>query len=397
MIYQLFIRLSLFSFVLLLFLTLSTDVRSQGSSSPISWHNIVYDARIAALGQSTASLMNRSAYQLNPAIPFEEGVLTASTYLFSTTPFTSEFVSDGPSLYSPAIGYSAGKFSYMAMFDHTTFSYPDVPGFNGGKFTSSMLRLQLGYQISENFYTGAGFVYSSINSPTTLSVGGEIDGNASAWGFSFGAYYLNQFETDRFKFKPQAGLSLNDLSTGFEFEGSDVREQMPGQIRFGLGIDISSQRERFNLPLFGVGIYTGFSKYLSRWEYNPESNEIDSPSGFEALFTTWNSISRFDGVNTEEITLAEQISTSLGIEFNLLETLYLRYGILGGADYWVRPQQGLGFEIDMYYVALAITNISYQSSERWLPMDDTTVIQATFRIPLDGKPRNSLIRHIIKR
>ncbi len=394
------VRITSILSALLLFLMISSEVRSQGWTSPFSWNNYIFDARVAALGQSTATLKNPSAYHINPAVPFNNGTITASSYLLSTTPFIYEYYPGGSSLYSPAIGYSSGNFSYAVMLDQTSYSYysPFTTDLIQIMHNSSLLRFQLGYQISERFYAGAGLVYSSVSLSINpeVSVGGNNQIDANAWGLTFGAYYQDQIETSLFRFRPQVGLSLNDLSTGFEFEGSTIREHLPGQIRLGIGMDISSRQERYNLPMFGIGLYTGFSKYLSRWEYDPETGETLSPSGFEALFTTWNSITKFDGLNTFEITLGEQISASLGIEVNLLETLYLRYGLIGGADRWVRPQHGLGFEVDFYYVAIAVTNMSYHSSEDWLPQDDITTVQATVRIPIDGKPRNSLVSQLFR-
>ncbi|MCH8568619.1 MAG: hypothetical protein LAT67_10160 [Balneolales bacterium] len=379
-------------------LILGSESRAQGFTSPISWHNVVFDARVSALGQSTAALHNGSAYQMNPAVPFENGVIRASGYLFFSTPFTSEFTSNGPNLYSPAIGFSSGRLSYMVMLDQTTYTIPTSQWVRGGDITNTLLRFQVGYQLNERFSLGAGYVYSSYNSPTgSLNMGSGVDGNASAWGLTFGAYFTDHIETSAVRFTPQAGLSLNDLSTGFKREGFAPREQMPGQIRLGFGMDINSIETRYNLPLFGGGVYTGFSKYLSRWETDPDTFDNTSPSGFESLFTSWNSINRFDGMGFTPITLGEQISASMGLEAHILQTLYLRYGILGGADFWVRPQHGLGIEIDLYYIALSVTNISYHSSDRWLPQDDVLTFQATVRVPIDGKPRNTLLTQLLRR
>lgn len=107
---------------------------------------------------------------------------------------------------------------------------------------------------------------------------------------------------------------------------------LPGQIRLGLGLDFSSKSLHLNQSIFGGGIYSGFSKYFARWEKDDALSQISTPSGFESLFTTWDSFKIYPPSHTEEITLAEQISTSIGFEFHFLETLYLRYGIIGGSD-----------------------------------------------------------------
>ncbi|MEX0662939.1 MAG: hypothetical protein WEA58_02195 [Balneolaceae bacterium] len=377
---------------------LSADGSAQSFTSPISWHHTVYEARVSALGQSTAALHNRTSYHMNPAIPLESGVLSASSFLFSATAFESTVIPDGASLHSPSIGYSSRGFSYSVLMDYTSFINTHEPNSGGGNYSNSLLRFQTGYQINESFSIGAGFLYSFYKSPIFNFNGENFGGDATAWGINLGGYYRNQFESDSFDFRPQAGLSLNDLSDGFNFESTEMNEiNLPGQIRLGLGLDISSKNLRHNRPLFGGGIYSGFSKYLARWEMDGQSSQITSPSGFEALFKTWTSFERFNGTEMVEISLGEQISTSLGFEFHYLETFYLRYGIVGGSDYWIRPQNGLGAEVDLYYLSLAVTHLNYHSSDRWGPQDNSTFVQATFRLPIDGQSSDTLLSRLFGR
>ena len=376
---------------------LSADGLAQNFTSPISWHHHLYEARVSALGQSTAALNNRTSNHINPAIPLESGVLNASSFLFSVAAIESTVIPNSANLHSPSISYSNRGFSYSAMMDYTSCTLPSDFSFEGGDFslTNRLLRFHVGYQINKNFSLGAGILHSSYKSPIFGS--GEFGGNATAWGINLGAYYQNQFESDNFVFRPQTGLSLNDLSDGFDFESTDMNEtNLPGQIRLGLGLDISSKNLRHNRPLFGGGIYTGFSKYLARWEVVDETS-FTSPSGFMALFTTWNSFERFDGTKMVEISLGEQISTSIGFELHYLETIYLRYGIVGGSDYWIRPQNGLGAEIDLYYVSLAVTHLNFHSSDLWGPRDDTIFAQATLRLPIDGQSRDTLLGRLFNR
>lgn len=368
---------------------------SQGFTSPNSWHHIIHDARVAALGQSTAALNNGTPYHANPAIISEHGVLSASSFLISANPFLTTFAE--PELYSPAIGYSAGKFTYSAMMDYTTFTIPVIPFSTNEKepYSNMGLRFQVGYQLSEYFSLGVGILYDSYKSPTTTQGNLTYGGDATAWGINAGMYYQNEFESDNFVIRPHSGLSLNNLSKGFDFESTGMNEKnLPGQIRFGLGLDISSKQTWQNHSLFGGGIYTGFSKYLARKEI--EDQTVTYPSGFKALFTTWNSFESFNGIEMEEITLSDQISKSIGFELHFLETVYVRYGVTGGADWWIRPQHGLGAEIDLYYVSLAVTHLNSHSSQQWLPQYNITNIQTTLRFPLDGKPRDTLLGRLLK-
>ena len=382
----------------IIFLTiLTSEGFSQGFTSPIQWHHSIHEARVSALGQSTAALNNGTSYHANPAIPLENGVLSLSSFLFSVTAFDSP--TDGANLYSPAVSFAHGNFSYSAIIDYTSYSIPPIDSESGNlDFSNRLFRFQTGYQLNENFSIGIGFLYSSYQS-TEFSFNNETHGgDASAWGITAGAHYQNQFESDNFVFRSHTGLSLNDISDGFSFESTDMNEtNLPGQIRLGLGLDISSKNLRHNRPLFGGGIYTGFSKYLARWEINGDPSQVTTPSGFEALFTTWNSFERFTGSEIVEISLGEQISTSIGFELHYLETVYLRYGIVGGSDYWIRPQNGLGAEIDLYYLSLAVTQLNFHSSDRWGPQDNSTFVQATLRLPIDGQSRDTLLGRFFNR
>lgn len=379
------------SLFLLVILTFSCNhALSQSFTTPIPWHHTVFEARAAALGQSTAALNNGTSYHPNPAIPSESGVIHASSFLLSATPYY--IPQNGADLYSPGISFSAGKFAYTAMVDYTTHTPPATLGTIVGTYSNRLLRFRTGYQINDKLSVGAGILHSSYKSPEFSSGNMEFGGDASGWGIDLGLFYRNQFESDKFHLTPQAGLSLNTIGPGFEYEQRDMPDgNLPGQIRLGVGIDVKTKRNVHGKSLFGAGIYSGFSKYLARQEYGDERTVQSQPGGFEALFTTWNSFKRFSGSQNEVITLGEQISGSVGLELQFLESLYLRYGILGGADDWVRPQNGIGVEADFYYVSLAVTHLNYHSSDRWTPQDNSTYAQISFRIPLDGETRDTLI------
>jgi len=382
------------SHCLLLLFVIFTGVNnpafSQSFTTPIGWHHTLYEARVVALGQSTAALDNGSSYSFNPAVLSEAGSLNVSSFLFSTIAFDAP--GDGADLYSPAVSFSNGKTSYSVMVDYTSFSTPSEFGSEGSNYSNRLLRMQAGYQITDILSVGAGVLHSSYKSPIFSFNNNEFGGDAAAWGIDFGLFYQNLYESDKLLFKPQAGLSLNTIGPGFEYELSSMPDDnLPGQIRLGIGLDIVSKRKVLNEPLFGLGIYSGFSKYLARLELVDDGTELSRPGGFEALFTTWNSFERFTGSQNEVISLGEQISGSVGFELQFLETLYLRYGILTGADNWVRPQNAIGTALDLYYFSFAVSQVNYHSSDEWGPQDNLTHVQVSFRIPIDGWPRDTLI------
>jgi hypothetical protein len=356
---------------------------AQGYLSLISWHHDVYEARVEALGQSSAALFNGSTFHMNPAVPLESGVVNSSSFLLSNTLFRSDFLPEGIDLYNPAISYSDGQFSFAASLDYTNQS---------DTFTNSLFRLHAGYRITNNFSLGGGLSHSIFkikpNDNYTLD-----NYRSTAWGISVGAYYQNSLESNYFHISPQLGFTLNDISSGFQ----DDWGTMPGQIRLGLGLDISSKYTRLNQSVWGGGIYSGFAKYLSRPEQHEDLFQARIPSGFEAIFTTWNSYRISAGIETEEVSLAQQISRSIGVELQFMNTLFLRYGIVGGAERWMRPQHGIGVELNLYYVSLAITHMNYRSSRHYISQNNKTSVQTTFRIPVDGQPRDTLLGRLLDR
>lgn len=359
---------------------------AQGGLSLISWHHDVYEARVEALGQSSAALFNGSTFHMNPAVPLESGVVNSSSFLLSNTLSRSEFLPEGIDLYNPAISYSDGQFAFSASLDYTNQS--DI-------FTNRLFRLHTGYRITTNFSLGAGLSHSIFKIIPNNNTLDNI--RSTAWGISVGAHYQNSLESNYFYFSPQVGFTLNDLSSGFQ----DDWGTMPGQIRLGLGLDISSKYTLLNQSVWGGGIYTGFAKYLSRPEQHEDVFQAKIPSGFEAIFTTWNSFKIGTGIGTvietEEISLAQQISRSIGVELHFMNTLFLRYGIVGGAERWMRPQHGIGAELNLYYVSLAITHVNYHSSRHYSPQNNKTSVQTTFRIPVDGQPRDTLLGRLLNR
>ncbi|MAO65649.1 MAG: hypothetical protein CL666_11685 [Balneola sp.] len=378
-------------------LIITSESFSQGYTSPISWHHAVYETRVSALGQSTAALDNGTAYRLNPAIPLESGILYASSFLEPARNFESFIVPEGAKLYSPALGFSSGRFSYTAMFDYTTFTTSGNFNNETDEISSSLLRFNIGYQLKERFSLGLGYMYSSYKSPVRTIGGTEYGGDAKAWGINIGAFFKDQLETKYLQFNPEIGLSINNLSNGFNYENDySEEENLPGQVRLGFGLDVLTNWSFLDRSLLGFGVYTGFCKYLARVVYDEENQKRIAPSGYKTLFTGWNSFERFNGSQMEEISLRQQISSSIGLELYFLETLYLRYGIVGGSDMWIRPQHSFGAELDLFYITFSVSHQEYHSSDQWLAQDSSIFYQAKIKIPVDGKSRDTLVKRLFK-
>jgi hypothetical protein len=259
---------------------------------------------------------------------------------------------------------------------------------------NTMVKLHAGYAFTETFSAGAGFTYSSFTATPIIDVSVHNEINSSAWGLSLGLYYRDDFSLGGMNLTPQAGLSFNDLSTGFDDERFDITQPMPGQIRLAFGLDTRSEVMWMDRPAFSFGVYTSLNKYLARVDFDEETDEPNVPSGFEAVFTGWRPVSYFDGVQMQmaELSVGDQISASIGVEAGLAETLFLRFGRFGGAERWAESHTAFGAGIDFYFVSFDLTHIRYdETNDLVRPLQNATTFSVTARIPLDGQPRNTLL------
>jgi hypothetical protein len=330
----------------------------------------------------------------------EEGVLYLNSPLLTTGFYALEDPNyDGITLFNPSAAYAVSGFTFRLMVDRSfytsqLFTHSQVFDL---EFVNTMTKFHAGYAISETISAGVGFTYSTFTNETLIDVGRE-NLEASAWGLSLGLFYRDEFLLDGFNVSPQLGLSFNDLSTGFSPENSNENEPMPGQIRLAFGLDTRSEALWLDRPALSLGIYTGFSKYLARSDFNSEAGEVTVPSGFESVFTGWKPVSRFDGVGTTKIPVGEQISASIGVEAGLAETLYFRFGRFGGAELWAPSHSSAGVGLDLYYLSLGVSHVWYQDTEQFIsPLENATNFSATARIPLDGQPRNTVIGRLLGR
>lgn len=389
-----------FTILLLIILTVSQKAFGQFNTTT-HFHHLSFDNRAIALGQATAVLNNYGSYHVNPAIPNQNGELNFSSFIPSFNVLTLQnFGSQGNNdihTYNPSISVGINKWSFSALYDYTKFyEIEPAPGIGTGPgeaYTPNyhIFRGNIGYQISNHFSLGLGLAHIR----DFQGYGGFEFNKLEYTGvsFSLGSYYHHKFESASFLIEPEAGLAITDIADVFTLENDAIGLLAPGQIRLGLGVEFIYKKKLYNQPIFNLGFYTGFSKYLSRVE-----EDGNMPTGLEAIFSTWNSFQRFNGAYYETISLNDQISKSIGIEVGILETLYFRFGTFGGADYWVRPQTTFGAALDLYYLSFSYANVRYNSSKTYsFFQKNEHAFQMQVRIPLDGKKENSLLEELFQK
>ncbi|MCH8557933.1 MAG: hypothetical protein LAT84_08930 [Balneolia bacterium] len=385
---------TLSSIIVSILLFLPADLIAQSFTSPIGWHHNDYDNRTGALGQTTSALSNMNGHSLNPAAPLpEQGIFYFNSPMFFTSPYEQDVSDFSTRLFNPSLAYSISNFTFRATLDRSKFARQDLTaaGFQEIEQRSSMARVNVGYAFSGRFSVGAGFTYASY----AFKIRPELqqqDREGNAWGLNLGIHYREQFSIGGVRVSPQAGLSFNDLSSGFDFDPLEWPAAMPGQIRLAYGFDIKSASSWLERPLFSFGVYSSFAKYLARSDIDPETDEVTFPSGFEAIFTGWKPVTRFDGVNYATIPVRDQISTGIGLEAGLAETLFFRFGRFGGAEFWTESSTSAGIELDLYYLSFGVNRIWFDDTDQFAEtLNTTTNFSFTARIPLDGQHRNTVI------
>lgn len=387
------LKLGLLIFTALLLLPFT--INAQSFTSPIGWHHNDYDNRTGALGQTTSTLSNRNGHSLNPAAPLpEQGTFYFSSPMFSVTPYELKGDNGRLRLFNPTLAYSISNVTFRITLDRSRFTrqeFQQSAGFQEIEQVNSLSRLNVGYAFSGRFSAGAGFTYASYSFKVRpILQQQDISGNA--WGLNMGIYYRDQYNFGGVLVSPQAGLSFTDLSSGFDFDPMEWPAAMPGQIRLAYGFDIKSVSSWLERPLYSFGIYSSFAKYLARSDIDPETNEVSFPSGFEAVFTGWKPVTRFDGMNYAEIPVRDQISAGIGLEAGLVETLFFRFGRFGGAEFWTETTTSAGIELDLYYLSFGVNRIWFDDSGVFIePLKTITNFSFTARIPLDGQHRNTVI------
>ena len=389
---------TLSSIIAFIVLFLPAGLMAQSFTSPIGWHHNDYNNRAGALGQTTSALSNMNGHSLNPAAPLpEQGTFYFNSPMFFTSPYEQDVSDFRTRLFNPTLAYSTSNFTFRVTLDRSKFTRQDLTGagFQEIEQKSSLARVNVGYAFSDRFSVGAGFTYASYSFKIRPELQ-QQDRDGNAWGLNLGIHYRDQFNVGGVSVSPQAGLSFSDLSSGFGFDPMEWPAAMPGQIRLAYGFDLNSALRWLERPVFSFGVYSSLAKYLARSDIDPESNEVSFPSGFEAVFTGWKPVTRFDGMGYAEIPVRDQISAGIGIEAGLAETLFFRFGQFGGAEFWTETHTSAGIELDLYYLSFGVNRIWFDDTDRFAdPLKTTTNFSFSARIPLDGQPRNTVIGRLL--
>ncbi len=387
-------------FIATVLILLSVNSYGQGFLSPMQEYFNPYDLTSMSLGQSSAAISGKNAFHENPAVPLPEGEVSISGLPFYNRSIYPPLSLPGfteNQILSLSAGYSYNRFSVSVNFSRSEYSVETFPDNTNNFVNNELVRIHGSYQISNNLYVGAGYIHASHTFPDYYSEDFSSDLTITASGISGGLYYEDSVSGNQIVFQQEAGLAVNNLSSGFnsnEQELDNSFRAMPSVVRLSGGLRAGSVSMKDGLRKYGAGLFAGMTKYLPRSDYNSGTGDFSREIGFRSLFNNWGSFEHYIGSEIETINMFDQISLSIGAEAHLRETFFIRAGTIGTADLYIRPQSSIGVEIDLYYFSLGAVRLIPHSSNRSPDAEGITRVQISLRIPVDGKPRPSLLRRL---
>lgn len=345
------------------------------------------DARSMGMAGSNVALKNtRSGMHLNPATFGKNNTVEISSQFnnsdnFHGTDWLPSMNIRNLYFYAPQIiaGFEKLAVGYQYTYiDLGTQLYTNDTGGNQGTFQSyeRANTFSFSYDINQNISVGAGFnaIKSSLEIESSLN--SEVNNTASQISWDLGFYADYPFYKESFRITPSFGWSITDIGQPVRYPTSVQSDPMPTVMRGGLGLKVDLISDKKNeLDVFSLGGYLTIDKMMAR------RNEDGSPMGpIEVIFKSWDSYTRFNGIEDVTLSLKDQLRKQLGAEITLLEMFSLRFG-----SYYEHPQNGdrkfntIGIGLHLKYFTWDYATIN--PNEDGHPLSGTQFMQFTVSYP----------------
>ena len=380
--------------ITLIILTKST--LAQVGTTALPFLEINNNARSVGLAGADVAMMGGNGAFLNPATLGNRNSITISSpftresgYSFFSTPWLPS-LNDNLSYQNPSIivgldrltiAYHFNKFDAGEVDTRLRVSegegdiyrnYDQIHGFS------------MSYSVGEKFSIGTG-----INSYKSNIYNGSFTGLS----FDFGAYFQNPITFHDLKITPSVGWSLTDFGSNIETDRQDFFVDVDGEgsvhtllqpdyplstlMRGGIGLKFEATKNVLGYTPLSIGFYGALSKKMVRFK-----DDRYPYSPFETLYKSWDTYSYFNGSETIELPLWDQLIRHSGIEINVLEIVSIRSGHFyqhennGGLNY---DTFGIGVHYKFFALDYAELVFPYRSS----PLAGTKYYQLSINIPLD--------------
>ena len=312
-------------------------IQAQVGITAVPFLQIEPDSRASGMGNTGVAIAdNASAIFWNPAgLAFQNQSQISLTHANWLPAFNADLFYDYlvGTYHVDGIGTIGGHITFLNLGEQTR---TDETGLELGRFNSFEISagLSYGFRISDNFAVGTGlrYIYSSL---ADGSVSGQDISPGSSIAVDLSALYkTNPFSVGDRMANFNAGINLSNIGPGIQYTDNAQKDPLPTMLRAGWAYTMDLDRNGLNRITFANDI----SKVMARNERigsDPENPEYETMGVFEALFNSWGSFERFNGVETVNVSLAQQLMFGFGLEYWYDNLFALRTGY-----YYEHPENG---------------------------------------------------------
>ncbi|MEX0894382.1 MAG: type IX secretion system outer membrane channel protein PorV [Balneolaceae bacterium] len=324
-------------FVLPLLAGLSfSTVQAQVGITAVPFLQIEPDSRAAGMGNTGVAIAdNASALFWNPAgLAYQRGSQLSITHANWLPAFNADLFYDYlvGRTHIEGIGTIGGHITFLNLGEQVR---TDETGLELGRFNSYEVSsgLSYGYEINENFSLGTGFrfIYSSL---AEGDVSGQKINPGSSIGIDIaGLYRSNPFAIGNREANFNAGINISNIGPGIQYTDNAQKDPLPTVFRAGWAMTVDLDEQGFNTLTFSNDI----SKIMARSEQVVSGQDTTwQPMGlFKALGGSWNSFERFNGSETVDVNLLQQLMVGMGMEY-----WYNRQFAVRAGYYYEHPENG---------------------------------------------------------
>lgn len=311
--------------------------QAQVGITAVPFLQIEPDSRSTGMGNTGVAVAdNASAIFWNPAgLAFQNQNQISVTHANWLPAFNADLFYDYlvGTYHVDGIGTIGGHITFLNLGEQIR---TDETGLELGRFNSFEISagLSYGFSISENFSVGTGlrYIYSSL-------ADGSVSGQEISPGSSVGIDLAALYKTDPFQVGSRqasfnAGFNLSNIGPGIQYTDNAQKDPLPTVMRLGWAYTMDIDANGINTLTFSNDI----SKIMARNESvgdDPESPEYETMGVIEALFSSWDSYERFNGSETVDVTLGQQLMYGFGLEYWYDDLFALRSGY-----YYEHPENG---------------------------------------------------------
>lgn len=372
--------------------------------SAFSMRGLNTNVKSLSLGNAVTSL--NGAYgdpQINPA-----GVELKEALQLSYT--RNEFeVESTDRIISATVGFSRSviSLSFRRVFG-SELAYPERDLAAYTRFNSHENYFGLSYSIFilSNLRVGAGVNYLTATEGSGSFVSQQKLTKEEALSFDLGIQYNYPIKINqRFILEPNIGISITDFGKGVNYYSFEEKytDPLPGRMRFGSGLLIQTVERIKGKHFLGISITGDISKTLNRRERVVTDVDIfyRAMNPFRELTETWTSYEYFDGQKYNTISVKDQLWYHAGIEFQVLESFFLRWGTQKAPEYDEQfSYRSLGIGVDIYFLAFDYNHILIKRGGRFRDTYYSFLAgphwQITARFPFDGKSPKTILDDFLK-